>query len=170
MTTYIYKNIEVVLLDSCEMNDTEFRPVERNSYNGVEAFAATAELLAYIEANNIDTYFTYDDAYSAPSEDGTKIIYTRVKNIENEQHLIYEFVTKEYAEWDEFEREYLETTDCYYDRTSVRRQYLDRIDAGENLEKLRGEWDEEVADARPKHSMYDFCQDASFDALLEEAE
>lgn len=170
MTTYIYKNIEVVLLDSCEMNDTEFRPVERNSYNGVEAFAATAKLLAYIEANNIDTYITYDDAYSAPSEDGTEIIYTRVKNIENEQHLIYEFVTKEYAEWDEFEREYLETTDCYYDRTSRRQEYLDMIWNEEDLDELRQKWEEEIEREKPKSNMFDFGQDTSFDALLEEAE
>ena len=170
MTTYTYESKRVVLLDSMEMAETGFEPVDTNTYKGVEPYEVTEELLAYIKANNISTHLCYDDVYSAPSEEETEIIYTLVKNIENEQCLTSEYVTKEYAEWDNFESSYLDTTDSYHQWTSRRREYLDKIWNEEDLDELRQQWDEEIEREKPKSSMYDFCQDTSFDALLEEAE
>lgn len=170
MTTYTFNSKRVVLLDSMEMANSNFKPVETNNYNGVDPYEVTEELLAYIQHHNINTLLCYDDAYSVPSEDGTEIIYTLVKNIENKQCLTSEYVTKEYAEWDNFESSYLDTTDSYHQWTSRRQEYLDKIWDEEDLDKLRQQWDEEIEREKPKSSMYDFGQDTSFDSLLEEAE
>lgn len=151
--TYQYEGDEVVMLYDDEMADSGFEPVADNS--AINPYLATNELLEYITRNEIAPAGTYDDLYDECDSYGEEITYTQVKNVENEQHLMYEWVTKSYAEWDEFEREYLDETDSYYDWTSVRTQYIRRYEKGEDANELLEEWAEEVEKARPKNSPYD---------------
>ena len=151
--TYQYRGEEVVMLHDDEMADSGFEPVVVDS--DINPYLATNELLEYITRNEINPAGTYDDSYDECASYGEEIVHTQVKNIENEQHLIYEWVTVSYAEWDEFEREYLDETDIYYDWTSIRSQYIRRYENGEDANKLLKEWEEEVEEARPKNSPYD---------------
>ena len=180
--TYKYNGKEVIMLHDDEMADSEFSSY-LNDGCSINPYLATNELLAYITRNEIKECATYDDCYSIP-ESGAEIIHTQVKNIELDQHLIYEWVTKAYAEWDEFEREYLDKTDSYYHWTSQRTYFIERIRRineayeydhdsdwrDEELEELRQEWEKEVKEAKPENNRYDiFCEEASFDDLVAEA-
>lgn len=154
VVTYNYDGEEVVMLYEDDMAESGFEPVADDSAS-INPYLATNELLAYINRNEINPAGTYDDLYDECDSYGEEITYTQVKNVENEQHLMYEWVTKSYAEWDEFEREYLDETDSYYDWTSVRTQYIRRYEKGEDANELLEEWAEEVEKARPKNSPYD---------------
>ena len=179
--SYLYNGKKVVLLYTEEMKNSGFEPFVTEGYER-DPYELTQELVDYINENDISVCATYDDCYSMP-EPGVEITYTQVKNIENEQHLIYEWVTKSYAEWDEFEREYLDKTDRYYHWTSQRTYFIERIERikevwgrdhdwkAKELDELRQEWDKDVEEARPENNPYDiFCIDSSFDKLIEQAE
>lgn len=119
--------------------------------------------------NGCDVCLTTDDVYSAPSDGGTAIIAANCVNPENGQKLVEGWWTEQYSKEDEFNREYLTTTDSYYDWTSERTRMINRINGAshegvitaDDYTGLKTEWDNAVKE---------YCSDDTvFDALLDEA-
>lgn len=136
-----------------------------------------------IGAYTVDSYngclvrCTTDDAYSGVSSDcDTAIISAACVNPENDQRLVEGWWTKEYYTDDLFSREYLTTTDNYYDWTSARTRMINRlvdksregVITAEAYSALEEEWDNAVLDAVRGCANY-AASDAPFEALLEEA-
>ena len=103
---YHYKGVKGVLYDN------EFIPE-----NKIKEMGLTAD----------DYDLTYDDSYSNYGGD-TDIIQDYVVNIENEQHIDYEWISKAYRNNDYIERMYLDVTDRFHNWESEISNCLNRIE------------------------------------------
>lgn len=166
---YLYNGVKIVLLCDSDVNNT-FKPYIKET-DEINAYEVTEELINYLNDNDIETCATYDDIYAYKQPDKEEIIYTQVRNYENEQHLTDEWITEAWAEWDRYEREYRTITDKYYEWRSVRSYYISRINSCSNemLPTIKSEWDNEIEQNKPKNNPYDVLDyDDSFEALLSE--
>lgn len=146
---------------------------------GVKPLETAGDIGAYNvnDYNGCDVCLTTDDIYSGPSEDGAGIITAECVNPGNDQKLVEGWWTEQYNEDDEFEREYLTTTDSHYDWTSERSHMIKQIEnasregmlATDTYASLKAEWDKAVTEAARNCSNYT-ASDAPFDALLNEAD
>lgn len=149
MKTYAYNGIVGVLLDNdngkiCGVNPTKA--------GGNRSFFSL-DSLADIDIEDGDTRVTYDEEYNGDFDDNeVPITYTEVANIGNRQKLVREWVTEDYADDDEYEREILTLTDEHYEWTSelsklvkaLREAYYPDMDMNalqDARERLRPEWD-----------------------------
>ena len=148
MKTYTYNGIVGVLLDNDNEKICGVNPMEK----GLNRSFFSLDSLTDIDIEDGDARVTYDEEYNGEFDDNeVPITYTEVANIGNRQKLIREWVTEDYADDDEYEREMLTLTDEHYEWTSelsklanaLRDAYYPNMDVNalrEAQERLRPEW------------------------------
>lgn len=146
---------------------------------GVKPLDFVAEIGAYRaeDYNGCDTMLTTDDIYNGKSIDSVEIVATVCTNPENQQCLAEGWWSLDYAVEDEFEREFLVSTDGYFDWRSERARMKDKIwefvyDGPRNGRisvanycYLKKEWDELVGDFNLENET---CFSAPFCNIVEE--
>ena len=175
MKTYIFNNQQVVLLYDTEVQEINNQVSPLSDYGcNINPYTLTDEVRGWIEQGVITPCASYDECYCGVSDNEEEIIHARVRNIENGQHLIEEWITKSYAISDEAIRELCATTDSYCDWTSERKKMFDKIydltqsyeddELREELATLRQEW-EEIVD---NYDTSDVDDDYSWEGLIKE--
>lgn len=114
---------------------------------------------------------TYEDSYDEYGGCMSIDLHT-VVNIENEQCLVCVWVSDEYADSDEYQRELCTETDRYYDWTSERTRMIDNIidamDEEKDLSELENEWCEKVSQYKDPLG-FDYHDKAQFSSVLSDA-
>ena len=130
---------------------------------------------------------TYDEAYGGEylgtEDEVPEILETDIANVEYDQSLVCQWVQKEYAQVDEFNREILTETTPYHVWTSERTRMIEEIQKQSELNEydhfeieqaayndLKEEW-ESIVKRYPVPSWCDIFEDEiSFDALMKAAD
>lgn len=168
MKTYTYNNQQIVLLHDSEVKSliADVLPVASmgDKYN---PYILTDEIVGLIYAGKIEAHKTYEDGYNEYDEenDGGEIVYAEIRNAENSQHLIYDWVGVDWVETDKAERELCVTTDTFHDWTSERRSMIEKLQSGGNISELKKEWETIVE----SFNTSDVYEDYSWDGIIEEA-
>lgn len=135
---YLFQGKQVVIVDL----DTLPEGLPTLETSNVYALVLVEEA----EKAGITEYFlTYDDCYSEYSGE-IPIVLESVVNIENEQKLMYEFVTEPYFKDDLLQRELFTSTTRFHDWTSERTMFIEsHTESDSTKEEAKKEWDEIVS-------------------------
>lgn len=158
---YLFQGKQVVIVDL----DTLPEGLTTLETSNVYALVLVEEA----EKAGITEYFlTYDDCYSEYSGE-IPIVLESVVNIENEQKLMYEFVTEPYFKDDLIQRELFTSTTRFHDWTSERTRFIDsHAESDSTKDEAKKEWDEVAS--RFKQGFAVSPRDVNFDELWDEIE
>lgn len=158
---YLFQGKQVVIVDL----DTLPEGLPTLETSNVYALVLVEEA----EKAGITEYFlTYDDCYSEYSGE-IPIVLESVVNIENEQKLMYEFVTEPYFKDDLLQRELFTHTTRFHEWTSERTRFIEsHVESQSSKDEAQNEWNS-IASGYGSGFVLSY-HDVDFDDIWEEIE